>query len=169
MLFYKKLIIYHYSSIMRNYNDSLKWIFFIPLSVIMYIFGYILIRIVIATFVMFFFPTFPIPEGINPDYEGHYVYASISCFLKDGLPVGFAFFFGPYLVPNYRRKIFNAFVAIWVIYISLHLYFLKINYNDISNVGLLLSIFSLIGQLVSIIFVGYILKRVRVPVDENYI
>ncbi|MDP4238536.1 MAG: hypothetical protein Q8904_03575 [Bacteroidota bacterium] len=154
---------------MRNYNDSLKWIFFIPLSVLMYLFGYILIRIVIATFVMFFFPTFPIPEGINPDYEGHYIYASISCFLKDGLPIGFAVFFGAYLIPTHKKRIFNVFVCIWLVYILYHFYSLKMNYNDISNISFLLSIFSLIGQLTSIILAGYVLKRIRVPEAGNYL
>jgi len=146
---------------MRHLSDSLKWILFIPLTAYMYIFGYILIRIIIASIVLFFFPSMPITENEGSNYEGHFIYATILALLKDSLPVGFAIFFGVNLVPKHKIKIFASFIAAWMFYVSLNLYTLGMYYSKISSIDIFLFIITTISQLISIIFAGYLLLKIE--------
>ena len=146
---------------MRHLSYSLKWILFIPFSAFMYAFGYILIRIIIASMVLFFFPSMPITESVNTDYEGHFIYATILAILKESLPVGFAIFFGVNLVPRHKIKVFASFIAAWLFYVSLNLYSIKINYINFSSISIFLFAISVISQLICIIFAGYLLLKVE--------
>ncbi len=144
---------------MRKNNTSHKWIYFIPLSIFMYLFGYILVRMVIATILMLFFPSIPIDVSQDTDFGGHYVYATILFFFKDGLPTGFAIFLGVKFVPKYTQRVFAAFFVVWILYVCFNSYFLVFQNTDYSSVVFLLLVSSILGQLVSIIFAGYFLKR----------
>lgn len=150
---------------MRKNNNSLKWIYFVPLSIFMYFFGYILIRIVIALIVMLFFPALPVDGNQYPDYGGHYLYATILVMLKDGIPTGFAIVFGVKLVPKYKPWIFTAFVTVWIGYILFNLIATK--NTGYSTLNFYLLIISIVGQLICIIFAGYILVKEQLSKEKN--
>jgi len=149
-------------------GQILKWIFFIPLTI-----GIYLVSKICLTWT-FYFISSRVMNDISSasDYGGHYILGPLFGFIGEGLSVGFGVYSGVYLVPTKKKAVFFVFVIIWVLFMLFASFLIGLTYFKIewTSEKIFRSVTEIIAQMVGFIIAGvYIWKEIKKQNELHYI
>jgi len=104
-------------------NDFKKWIFFIPLSIFIFIFSKFCINF------PFYIINKPFIETINLNrgFGGYLISGTIFVLFRESIAIGLAIYSGVYLVPKKKKTVFIFFLAVYIFLIIILSFFIGIS------------------------------------------
>jgi uncharacterized membrane protein (DUF485 family) len=146
---------------------SIRWIFFIPLAITIYIVSKICLSWT------FYYISSQMVEDINSvdDYGGHYFLGPIFIFIREAFAIGFGVYSGVYLVPRHKIKVYMLFILLWVIFLLLISFAIGLTFfrMEWTSEMLLRNLTEIIAQLVGLVVSGiYIWKEQKLIEKDNY-
>jgi hypothetical protein len=93
----------------------LRWIFFLPIAVLIYVIS----KICISSPFIFFAPNLVNEIEGNSNLGGHYFWGILFIFFSESFAIGFGVYSGIYVVPLKRWIVFVFIIITWCLYIFL--------------------------------------------------
>jgi hypothetical protein len=91
----------------------LRWLFFLPIAVLIYVFA----KICISSPFLFFAPNLVTEIVENSNLGGHYFWGIFYIFLRESFAIGLGIYSGIYIVPMKRWIVFVFIIIIWGLYV----------------------------------------------------
>lgn len=150
----------------NKWNEILRWIFFLPLSFIMYLISKLCITLT------FFFINNDLVTDINSvyDFGGHYILGPIFIFIRELLAVTFGVYSGVYFAPSHKKIVFYGFIIIWILYLLIISFGIgyTISIYEWKTEEIIRNLVELFAQIVGLTIVGiYIWKEDKDTFNSN--
>ena len=149
----------------RNSINVLKWLFFIPIGITIYL----LSNGIISYFVFQFDQTFALHTIYGNGFGKYRIIGPLFIFLREVNNVAIATYYGIYLAPKHKKTIFKIMFVFWILVIAVNLIvrFNEYSLNEYSLDKMYRTIIEIIAEIVGFLIARYYIWKKQDPIKQD--